>query len=207
MKRRAFILNAAGILVPIGLGLMAAPPPGGGGRLANGRSFPAPAGGGGGGGGGCTTAQTTKNAATSSQTELGGSRYIGSRFSAGASFTACKAVLRLGVTGASYTIRVGIFSNGGSNLPGSLIGSYSDTVNANTVGAAEGDITFVNMSASIVSGTTYHIVAQCSSDFNSPNCQWAAMGEAITNGVTASSDGSAWSSVDDFSVQKYILYS
>jgi hypothetical protein len=80
-------------------------------------------------------------------------------------------------------------------------------MNANTVGAAEGDITFSNMSASLTSRTTYHVVVQCSSDFNSPNSQWAAMSETIANGVSSSSDGSAWSSVDDFSVQKYILYS
>lgn len=191
--------------------LLAAVPPVGSsvGRTARGNFIPAVQAGGG-GGGGCTTTADTYTGTTVSTSDCGGSKYVATTFLAGSSYTVCKAIVRMKTasgTGSSYTMTCAIYSNnGGTTYPSAIVGTGSGTINANTVNAVEADITFTGMSAALSSGTRYWVVVISASEFNSTPAGWAAMSQTQTHGVVVSSDGSAWSDVDDFSVQKFTLY-
>lgn len=169
---------------------------------------PAP---GGGGGGGCNTARDTINGATTSSGNTQGYRYAAQRFTAGASVTICKAVLRLARNaGETGTLTVGIWSHNsaGSGTPNALISS--GTIDIATLGTSEGDATITGLSAALTSGTIYWVVIDDPTNgggFDGGTLwYWEASG-AVTNNMVVSSDGAAWSELNNNTRFKFILYS
>lgn len=108
----------------------------------------------------CSTSRDTKTGTTtSSYTADGSFGYYSSRFTAAATYTACKCVVKLSKTGATGTLRVGLFTDD-ALTPGTLIG-WSSTVDASTLTGVEGDVEFTG-SWSIVNTTIYHFVIDVS---------------------------------------------
>lgn len=111
-------------------------------------------------GGACSTTRETKTGATTGSATWDGSfPQWASKFSASATYTACKAVLRLSQSGGTDTMRVGVFADSAGE-PGAQVGSWSDSINVTTATGSEGDVTFSNMSASLTSGNTYWLVLE-----------------------------------------------
>lgn len=158
---------------------------------------------------GCSTSRDAKSGVTTSgySTDSDTPR-LSSSFVAGASYTACKAVLRLSKTGSpSGTLKVGIFTDSGG-LPNVQVGSYSDTVNCSTLAGSEGDITFINLSASIVSATTYHVVLFASAAHDGSNfVTWHIMDSTGDLIDFYSTSGGVWDYITSDAAFKWTLYS
>ena len=98
-------------------------------------------------------------------------RGLAQEFTASATGTVCKATLRLrkdGDTGNNPTLQACIYSDA-SDTPNAIIGTCStNTYNVNSLTTSFASIDFTGMSASISSGTKYHIAlfssAQCTTD-------------------------------------------
>lgn len=88
----------------------------------------------------------------------GSDKWAAGDFVAGSTYTVTKVTLNLTKnTNPTFNYRVGIYTDSGSTLPSTLVGSMSDWVNAANI--VNGDMDFT-MNASVTSGTTYWIVVE-----------------------------------------------
>lgn len=165
----------------------------------------------GGGGGGCATARDTINGTTVASGNTEGFRYAAQRFTAGASTTICKAVLRLARnTGITGTLTVGIWSHNsaGNGTPNTLISS--STLDISTLATTEGDATITGLSAAVTSGTVYWVVIDDPTNggnFGGGTLWYYESASFVPNNMVTSANGSTWSEFDSSSRFKFILYS
>lgn len=208
MNRRRF-LNKAGIWVPVAVAFPAIvraqrslfTDPGFLGVLTR-RTAPPAA---------CSTLRDTQTGTISNDVDPGRTAawtYASTSFVPTASYTICKVVLNLRKTGSpTYHLKAGIYSNTGSfvnDYPNALIGTASDDFLVSVLTTSNADYDFVNMSASVTSGTEYHLVVWAT-DSPSDNTNYARANYAALAGkkVAISSDGSSWS---NYAVNMQLLF-
>lgn len=127
--------------------------------------------------------------------------YISSLFQAGSiyglSYTLTKASLKLLREGsASHTITAYIYSDNGSDLPDSLLGTSTNTVTHSTLATSPGDwVDFTFAGVSLTSDEKYHIAASISVDDASNFARWKLDAFATGNNSGRSSDGSTWNTL------------
>lgn len=149
----------------------------------------------------CNTLRQTKTGVTSENAiSDGGQIAFASKFVASAAYTACKGVLRLSQSGGAGTMKFGIFTDNAGE-PGALIGSYSDPVNCSSPTGSEGDVTFSNMSANLINGTTYWAVLWF---FSGSGVAWYAY---VLPGTDLKFNDGAWDINSANASFKYALYS
>jgi len=165
-----------------------------------------------GGGGGC--AGTTKDSQTGATNNLADNdayKWIAGNFTAGSTYTLCKLTMRMSKTGTpAGTITAAIYSDAAGNVPGSQVGTASDAVTATTLATGEGNVDFVNLSASLTSGTVYHIVLKCSSNgdaSNKVNAYYSFDGDATHEINLSDNSGSSWDNWTDSNQIKFTSYS
>lgn len=120
--------------------------------------------------------------------------YLGTKFTAAASYTLCKAKISVSKIGSpTMTIDVRIYTDN-AGAPGTEIGTRSGTVSASTFPGSEGEVEFTGLNVSISSGTTYWLVTHASG-IGSMTDDWLWYhDETFASGATQySADGSAWS--------------
>lgn len=138
--------------------------------------------------------------------------YVAQRFVAEASYDMCKMVVYLASYGTPNLVMAwGIYSDSGTNTPGSLIGS-TDTLTAEEVladgGSSENQYT-INPSASIVSGTTNWIVVQVTGgdmDVDN-NMRWYRAAITSVTNSTMSKGTNDWNWVTSTRRCKFRLFS
>lgn len=163
------------------------------------------------GGGGCTTARDTINGTTTGVSNTEGYRFAGQRFTAGASTTICRAVLRLAKSaGKTGTLTVAIYSHNaaGSGTPNASLSSGTLSIAGLTTGEADAEI--AGLSASLTSGTIYWVVIDDPTNggaFDGGTLWYYEASSAVTNNMVYSSDGAAWSELNNNTRLKFILYS
>lgn len=166
---------------------------------------------GGGGGGGCTTARDTINGTTTGSGNTQGYRYAAQRFTAGASVTICRAVLRLardaGVTG-TLTVRLYSHNATGNGTPNTSLGS--GTLSIGGLGTTEGDGEITGLSVALTSGTIYWVVIDDPTNggnFSGGTIWYWEAASAVANNMVYSSDGTTWTELNNNTRFKFILYS
>lgn len=164
-----------------------------------------------GGGGGCTTARDTINGTTTGSGNTEGYRFAAQRFTAGASTTICRAVLRLAKSaGKTGTLTVAIYSHNsaGSGTPNASLSN--GTLSIAALGTSEGDGEITSLSASLTSGTVYWVVIDDPTNgggFDGGTIWYYEASGAVANNMVYSSDGSTWSELNNNTRFKFILYS
>jgi hypothetical protein len=95
----------------------------------------------------------------------------------------------------SGTLKVGIYSHS-STVPGSLIGGWSDTINASTLTASHATYTLANISmgAGLTATTTYWVVCGWSGSSTTDYPQWSQV--RYTGNDAISEDGTSWTAYD-----------
>lgn len=160
----------------------------------------------------CSTAKDSVTGTTADQVAIGNfssHTYIATKFVAGSSYTVCKATIpffnTLSPTG---SITMYIYSDS-PGAPGTQIGTGSGAVLESSFPGTEGTaIAFTGMSAAVVSGTTYWLVAALTGDGN--GSAYANWPEATSSSGTIdnSSDGISWNGLSSFSnAPKFTLFS
>lgn len=151
------------------------------------------------GGGGCNTIKDSYLGNHAGTSYIGGG-YLATacKFVASNSYTACSVsvvVERIG-SGSTYTVHASIYSHdSGSNQPNVLIGTSSDEVALSSFNTSYGLVTFPNMSATLVSGTTYWIVLRITvADGSYTNYSQVDTRSFLgqTNGTMLSTNGTTW---------------
>jgi len=148
------------------------------------------------GGSACNTAADTTTGTTVSVT-TDSSIYIASRFVAGSSYTSCKASLfcfRTGTLTGNWTLELWSH-NSGANTPATLIASSGLPP---TLGTTAANVDFTGLAASIVSGTTYWIVAHHTTGGTFGGTQFITTHEGTVSAgrLMKSPDGTAWTEVN-----------
>lgn len=178
----------------------------GGASIAGGGKANAPA-----AGGGCTTARDTINGATTGNGNTQGYRYAAQRFTAGASATICRAVLRLARdAGETGTLTVSIYSHNatGNGTPNAAISS--GTLSIASLGTSEGDGEITSLSAALTSSTVYWVVIDDPTNgggFDGGTLWYWESSGAVANNMVYSSDGSTWNELNSNTRFKFTLYS
>lgn len=135
--------------------------------------------------------------------------YLAGNFTAGGTYTITKAVLPMKkIASPTFNIQAAIFTNN-SGQPGTLVGTASGIVLANTLSTSFADVTFTGMSASLTSGTVYWIVIfsnNAPGDFTN-YAIWDSISGGGSDFSYKSPDGSAWAQYQNFNKQKMTLYS
>ena len=119
------------------------------------------------GGGGCDgTNRDAEATAVEDFVYVIGDTGFGSQFTAAGTYTICSAVLRIkNVDATAGNLTVAIYSNA-SGLPGTLVGTASANVAATSITASSQNVTFSGISASLTSGTIYHVVVLADAGVN-----------------------------------------
>lgn len=118
-------------------------------------------------------------------------------FVASVSATMCKAQVSLRRTGtAPGTVKVAIYSDSAGS-PNVQIGTASDTVSCSTIGTSAALVDFPNLSATLVSGTTYWFVIIFSAvGTDASNKVETEYGFASGNQIKVSTNGTVWAPLD-----------
>jgi hypothetical protein len=205
VNRRKFIKNGAIWVPAIFIPKLLAGPPGKVGYQP--RTAAA-----GGGGGGCTTSQDSIAGATTGSISTQNTKYIGQRFTAGGSYTACKVVLRAEKGGApAGNVECHLYSHNsaGSGTPNASLGSASKAF-ASIPAAGEADVEFTGLSVALTNATVYWVVVfdTAGGAFGGDGLiwYWESSG-AVTNNNVLSSDGSSWSELGNNTRFKFTVYS
>lgn len=162
---------------------------------------------------GCTTARDANTAANNGHTTVGqtsASAYVATFFTAAATYTACELQLYIDKLGTpNWSLFASIYTDSGSDTPGTLIGDESDAVATSGLGTTEAAVTFSNFNASISSATRYFIVLRCSATGDLSNhVRWYRNSvSAGTNSIVASADGLTWSNISSSRRNKFQGYS
>lgn len=157
----------------------------------------------GGAGGGCSTLSFDRSGAPYDG-DTGYSAfytYVASKFTSGATFTACKGELRLLKQNTpTGTLQLKIYTDNSGN-PGTLVGSGSSTINMADV-SSDAYYTFASLSASLTSSTVYWAVMQASAAPN--DIKW--IGQTGSDNLRGSTDGSSWDNIGNLTTN-FKLYS
>jgi len=168
----------------------------------------------------CATAQDAETDATAATKWLGnvsGRKYYGSGFVVGSTeddqsgaddnYTICKAIVRMytSADSPSNNVRACVYDNNGGE-PGSLVGTCSDWVVGSTISTSEQDVSFENMSADVVNGTTYYLVLEVSA-VGTPYYLLAVESSGNLEDQEVSPDAATWTNDSAVYTIKYILYS
>lgn len=145
----------------------------------------------------CTTV-SDQTAGTTVSVTTDSAIYNASRFTASASYTSCKVDLycfRTGTLTGNTTVELWSH-NGGANTPASLIASSTANPTENTTPAAY--VSFVNLSASLTSGTIYWIVVHATTGGTFGGTQFTQLheGTLASGRLMNSPDGTTWSEVN-----------
>jgi hypothetical protein len=159
---------------------------------------------------GCSTKKDSNEAATTGGSEIAKSstlRWLAQRFTASASYDACKIILPLSKTGSpTFTFNVSIYTDSPGN-PGTMIGS-SDSMSAADLTETETDYSFDISAPVIASGSTNWIVIQSVTTQDPLNyIWWHRSTSALADSINSSSDGSTWAEVSAARISKYKIYS
>ena len=149
---------------------------------------------------GCTTAGftqgTTANNGSASVCN-NSNKYVGQQFTADGTYTACKVDVNLQKVGTpSVNLDVSIYTDN-AGVPGTLIGTASDVIASSTISTSPTTYTFVNMSASLTSGTLYWIVLHASAGVDNSNyiIFVGTGGSSPNTSPYASINGTSWSTL------------
>lgn len=161
----------------------------------------------------CNTSQESSTGSTSSYVNIGslgggGYNWRAIKFTADATYTACKVVARLAKVGSySVNLTARIYDDS-SGSPGSVVGTASSTLATSGIGSSEQDVTFTDLSASLTSGTTYWLSINASAAGDASNyIQWFYVFDADNGVEKYSSNGTAWNADSSNARLKFILYS
>lgn len=148
----------------------------------------------------CNTARDSITHASPTDVGLVGISGIQKRsvaFTAGASYTLCKAILRLDKVGtpSGYLLNVSLWDAlGAGGRPGSQIGTQSDDVDANTMtNGTPNAVTFSNISATVVNTTAYNLVLSIGTVNDSNYVRWW---NQTYSAATCSMSGGTWNAPD-----------
>lgn len=144
---------------------------------------------------GCNTERFNNNGSYDDLENFGFYTWLANRFTAGATFTACKAIIRMDVNGTppAGTLQAKIYTVGGGGSPNAIVGTASATVNRALLSSGVVQVEFDTMSASLTNATDYFVVVQASStDGGGTNAaRWVKTTDA-TKTMYGSTDGSSW---------------
>ncbi len=132
------------------------------------------------GGGSCSTTRDTLSGT------IGDARVVGQyfdkravQFTAGGTYTICKAVLKLAKVGSptGYNLSVQIYTDSAGS-PGTQVGTGSGNLDAGTLTTSPtfSDAEFTGMSASLTSGTTYWLVVSIDTVVDGNQVNWGSSG-------------------------------
>ncbi len=131
-------------------------------------------------------------------------------FTAGSSYTLCKLTLRLAKVGTpAGNVLAAIYTNSGSNLPGTQVGTASDAVAATTLATSEGNIDLSNLSASVTSATVYWIVVKTTQGTGANNVKFVFYnfdGVASHHIKLSNDSGGSWDEWTDSNQGKFTSY-
>ena len=152
------------------------------------------------GGATCSTSTDTYDSGTSTSVfNFGnaGPRYFAWRHVSGSTHVQCSIDVALSKAGTpSGTLTAAVYSDSGSDTPGSIIGTASDSVGQASVGETKGTIAFTGMSASKTSGTTYWRVLVITSAGDGSNYYVIhAANHSVGESIMSSTDGTTWGTV------------
>lgn len=162
----------------------------------------------------CSTARDSITGTTASSSTVGNTAlrtYVATRFTAAASTTICKAVLRMDKVGSpTFNVTVSIWTHDGvDDDPETLIGVASGVVASSSFATSEADVEFTGISAAITSSTVYWVVVQVSALGDaSHHIRWYNISESATDLVMGDGDGvGPWVNVSSVRHAKFQLYS
>lgn len=166
----------------------------------------------GGGGAPCTTTKDSQTGATNNFADNQSYKWLAGNFTAGSTYTLCKLTMRMAKVGTpAGTITAAIYSDAAGNVPGTQVGTASDAVTATTLAAAEGNVDFSNLSASLTSGTVYHIVIKCSTTGTGANnvrgVYYSFTGTLAQEINLSNDDGGSWDNWTDSNQIKFTSFS
>lgn len=151
---------------------------------------------GGGGGGGCTTEAFAGGTSFDDAYDWAFYTWQAQSFTTVGSFTVCKAQAYLAQQGttAAGTLEALIYTESGSNTPGTLVGTGSGTVDRTTIPGSQSFIEFTGMSASLSAATTYWLILKASAiDANGSNrIFWQVDTTGETGLIKSSVNGTVW---------------
>lgn len=144
------------------------------------------------GGASCNTLRDDLNGSFDDWNVFSFYTYIATRFTAGATYTACKGIARFDVasTPPSGTVRCQIRTVNAGPPSGSILGTASDTLDRTTIPTGDQQVSLANLSASLTSSTQYFFVIQMSATDGGETIRWVR-----TNGsdpLYGSTDGTSW---------------
>jgi hypothetical protein len=145
---------------------------------------------------GCNTERFNNNAGFDDISDFGFYTWLANRFTAPATFTNCKSILRLSQNGTvpAGTLEAMIYTVSGGN-PGTLVGTGSATVDRTTISGGDVQVDFTGISAVENNATDYFMVLHASAtDGGSSNCvRWIR--SAGANAMRGSTDGISWDDI------------
>lgn len=145
---------------------------------------------------GCNTEQFNNNAGFDDTNDFGFYTWLANRFTAGATFTNCKAIMRLDQNGTvpAGTLQAMVYTVSGGN-PGVIVGTASATIDRTTISGGDIQVEFSSISASLVNATDYFMILKASAtDGGSSNCvRWIR--SAGANTIRGSTDGTSWDAI------------
>lgn len=159
----------------------------------------------------CTTAREdfSTGGTTNSQSVMNSSstRYTAQAFTASATYTACAADIYCSKTASpTFNLTLAIFTDSAGS-PGTLVGSRSNAVAASALSTTDGTLqSFTGLSASLVSGTAYWLILECSANPDVTNfIEWERRNVSTT--IKQSADESSWATLTTSRRSKMIIYS
>lgn len=165
---------------------------------------------GGGGGGSCAgTTKDSQTGTTNNNADNSVYNWIAGNFTAGSTYTLCKLTLRMAKAGTpSGNVTASIYTSVAGNIPGTLVGTASDPVTATTLPTTEGNVDFVNLNASLTSGTVYQIVVKTTTGTSMNNVKVYYTFDGVTAHEINLSDnsGSSWDNWTDSNQIKFTSY-
>jgi hypothetical protein len=166
-----------------------------------------------GGGGGCTTARDANSAASNGTTAVNSTTtrdWVGSPFTAAASYDACKVGVWIDKLGSpTFSLYVSIWSDGGGNVPVAQIGVESAALDVSTLGTTEAEVTFDITASGITNGTKYWVVLRgAPNGTTSDHVRWYRNSVGTgTNSIARSEDGATWVNESSTRRSKFQVYS
>ena len=116
------------------------------------------------------------------------------KFTAGSSYDACKLRVYLHKAGSPT-----------SDAPGTALGT-GGTLTASSVTATDDQPYDIDITATLVSGTTYWIVVSTDSTGVTDNIHWNRGSSVLTNSILQSGDGASWSLVSGTRISRYQIF-
>jgi len=156
--------------------------------------------------GGCTTVRDSVTGSSNGVT-TDGYNYLACRFTAGASYTTCKALFDLWKTG---TWNIQLWShNAGSNQPSALLATSANNPAVASTASPGAAVAFTSLATALTSATIYWIIFFHSGGgtFSGTNFFSSRQGTLASGRIMVSTNGSTWAEADTGSASAFVTYS